>query len=374
MEQSFLKFEFDVFKQFFNQQIYERKQTYLLVSPYSIGICFSYISNLVNSDQTRHKIRNILHYDNEIEFSQFMEQMKSLESSVENENNQDVLKTANILFTDIPSTDLSEHEIGYLPDIVNFSLMSSTSSMINRTVKNRTGGRISRLTNPFINHSRSSFVMSSISLFECEWDCHYKSKFIIENHTFHGFGSSMNVPMLCLRNESVLFSYDKTCTAINLPFSKEGFSLFIIMPKKKSLKSFKKMISTLNQEKFLYLLNSTKSTKMDLIIPKFSIETDPFNLISFMNDFGIDNNLVFASERQMSQFYQKCSFSLNEYGAIPVFSHDSTSSNCYMKEKKTKLMKSSFNRPFAFFIVKRNPDIVLLSGAITMPSLNLLGE
>lgn len=367
MEESFLKFEFDIFKHFLDQHVSKKTQAQVLLSPYSIGICLSYISNLVNSDQTRHEIRKVLHCDNELKCSQFMTQIKSLESSVENEENQDILKTANILFTDIPSTELSEHEIGFLPDIVNFSIMCSTSSMINRTVKNRTNGRISRLTNPLINHSRSSFVMSSISLFECEWAEQYKSKFTVENHTFHGFNSSLVVPMLRLKDESVLFSFDKNCYSIELPFSKEEFSFFAMIPKKKSFKSFKKMIDSLNHEKFSYLLNSSKLTKTDLIIPKFTIETDPFNLITLMDDLNISHNLAFVSERQMSQFYQKCTFSFNEIGSIPDFSQDLVDSACLAKEKKTKSLKNSFNRPFAFFIIKHNPDIILLSGIISLP-------
>lgn len=374
MNDFFLKFEFDIIHLFHNQYFYNIQQKELLVSPYSIGICLSYIANLVNSDKIRHDIIKSFHCNDNTQFSQFMERVKSIESQVETEYNQDILKTANILFTDISLNDLSEHEIGYLPDIVNFSIMCSTSSMINRTVKKRTSGRISGLINPFINCSRSSFVMSSISLFECEWDSYYKKRFTIANRTFHGFESKKIVPMIQLNSEEVLFSCDKTCFAIDLPFSKDKFSLFAIMPKKKSFRAFNKMINGLNQKKFSYLLNSTKLTRMNVIIPKFTIETDSFNIINLMERMGIENDLVFTSDRHMHQLCQKCCFSLTENGAIPIIEHNLEESYSASKNKKVKSGKYSFKRPFIFFVVRHNPDIILLSGIIAMPICKILND
>ena len=365
MENSFLHFEFDLFRIIYADKITKHSVPHPIISPYSIGICLSYLSNLVQSDTARLEIKKALHY-NSHDYSIFLSAIKEFESRVDHSTTSDVFKTANIIFTDIDTSNMSENQVGILPEIMNYSILDSTSSTINKAVKSKTSGRISKLVNPMTKPSHNSIVMSSISLFEGLWKQPFNSYF---HHSFHGFDKRYSIPMLQMNSAEVLYTEDKTCFAISIPFLKYDFSFVAILPRKKSFKKFVKFLKEFNEKKFLQIMDSLQPKTMNVIIPKFKIETSSFDLMNYVHEFGINHKLVMPHNRNFSQFCQKCVFELNEFGTVPLTEvHNTESQNMSIICEKLKSDKTSFKRPFVYFLVKNNPKVVLLSGTFTKPT------
>lgn len=380
MEESFLKFEFDVFKRL------NRKEKSSLVSPYSIGICFSYLSNLVKDENTRNEIQKVLHCDKKKKYNEIIEEMRNLESSIENEYNKDNIKTANILFTDKMNDEIEVLEEEYLPNIVNLTLINSRSSTINKTVKERTGGRISRIMNPIINYSMSSFFMTSVSHFESGWSNNVKEHLGECKQIFQGFHEKNEVEMVIIEGTEINLYKDKKLRMIEIPFSNEEFSFMMIKTKKKSARSFYKMIEKMNFEQFSKIQENKKKKNIQIIFPKFDIETDTFNINDYLREIGIKHKIEINTNCHMNQIIQKCSISINCEGCINVIKetrdeyktkHDSNKGHKSKKTKKTKKSKKEsmiFNRPFIFFIVKHKPNIIIHSGVMLMPKLQGIGS
>ncbi|OHT16098.1 hypothetical protein TRFO_13413 [Tritrichomonas foetus] len=362
MEASFGSFEFDLIRSFFIDSEKKSSSPQPLLSPYSVGLCLSYLSNIVQSDKSRREIWKSLYTEIGTPFPFFAEGIKKIQNSVE--MNCPSLTTANLIFTSMSPSLLEENEQSFVPQVVNFSIFDTPSSVINKTVKARTNGRISRIMNPMMRMLQGNMAMTSVAVFESLWLHKFDG---IYDHKFHGFKSSKVVPMMQM-TKAIDFCEDKSCFAIDLPFKEGNVSFMAVMAKKKGEKQFYRLLKKFDYSKFTNLIKSKNKKNMNVIIPQFTIETDSFNLIPKLEKLGIHSKLILGSNANLAHFRQKCVFCINEKGSVPEVS------TAYVRCPKIRTDRFSFNRPFLFFIVNHDKNIVLFSGVMTNPALDELSD
>ena len=324
-----------------------------LVAPYSIGLCYSYLINFAQSDHITAKAMRLMKCEKGISFQDYLHGIKDIRGIIE--ASQQSLKTANMIFTNMPLSFTEMFGIEFSPSIVEMDYLDSPSSIINKAVKSKTNGRISRFMNPMMKFSQRNWGMSSVSIFENRWRHEFDGTFL---RTFHSFDGKIKAPMMQMKARNIYFYQDKNAFAVKLPFKDSHYSFIGIMPNKKGRKHFGNLLMNMDYSQFTNLVNSGKKKKMNVIIPKFSVSTSSFNLFKNAEELGFGKKLLF---KNLSFFCQKCSFCINEKGTIPEKGDNSMAFG-----KKIKVDRFSFNRPFLYMIVHNDLDVIILSGAVTM--------
>lgn len=381
-----------------------------VMSPYSTGVCLSYLANLVQTEETRNNIIKLLHSSPK-KYPLYFETVLNMINLFEDKYRATIM-TANILFTKERQSSsfiaLSpanrqtmlnfDRANQIVPEVVGLdNILDSASTIINRTIRKKTNGRIKNLMNPLMNGSHHVVAMSSILCYENELMTPFDHQSF---HQFHGFknskhcnlrsytidfsskdnnsqssstyssSSSMIKPikgeankllMLTMFHQDIKVSAGYKMKMIQLDFKNDDTSFFAILPNKKGLKSFEKMVKSLNYKRFHHLLQKQKTKRIDLLIPQINMETDSLNCYDQIQKMGFpDRSMTLESGEQLLHFRQKCIFSLNKKGT-KVGNIDTNT------EKKINLKnpKLEFNRPFIFFVIKKDPEVILLSGSFT---------
>lgn len=276
MEESFLEFELDFFRNFFstacddendfnNVTVSHQKS---VLSPYSIGVCLYYLISMIKSDKIREKVANELIG---IELNDFQKQentniqeinvdssnflikeifkliskVEDQKSSFSSENSKNSFNkngkrkfySANLVFSIIDPNLLSpESELFQSIEFIKHVEYTSNPvyKVINKTVKKLTFGHIQNLMNPLMHFTDNSLALSSLLYFEDNF--HEDNCFdSVEVHIFHTFSASSrrrkssmaaqksikcqynenkNICLSCQKNDQKLMSSSQSFTSL----------------------------------------------------------------------------------------------------------------------------------------------------------------
>uniref|UniRef100_A0A8C5JKN1 Serpin family E member 3 n=1 Tax=Junco hyemalis TaxID=40217 RepID=A0A8C5JKN1_JUNHY len=187
-------------------------------------------------------------------------------------------------------------------------------------------------------------------------------------------GSTLKVPTM---HHTAEVNYGQFQTAaleafsvVELPYLGEKLSMFLVLPSHKRT-PLSQIESHLSAKTITLWANSLKRTKMDIFLPRFSIQS-LFDLKTVLSALGIRDafdpitaNFKGISEQDslyISEAIHKAEIEVTEDGTKA----SGSTAMVLLKRSRTPIFKA--DRPFTFFLRQANTGSVLFIGRVTNPS------
>ncbi|KAM9246618.1 serpin E3 [Leptosomus discolor] len=187
-------------------------------------------------------------------------------------------------------------------------------------------------------------------------------------------GSNLKVPTM---HHTAEVNYGQFQTAalegfsvVELPYLGEKLSMFLVLPSHKRT-SLSRIESHLSAKTITLWANSLKRTKMDIFLPRFSIQSlldlkTVFSALGIRDAFDpITANFKGISEQDslyVSEAIHKAEIEITEDGTKA----SGATAMVLLKRSRTPIFKA--DRPFTFFLRQANTGSVLFIGRVTNPS------
>ena len=237
-----------------------------------------------------------------------------------------------------------------------------SDNIINNNLYNRTKNQITRAISDS-NLTDESLVSINSLYFNYKWDNIFNSENIIDEEFTDIIDKHYMVDMMY--SEETIYLENSFATGFIKDFEGEKYSFVGILPKEKG--EYK--LSEINIQS---LIESKKEVKTFIGLPKFSINSLN-NLTELYNSYGIKEifysgaNLHQMSTRNLyvAKMIQKEKITIGEYGTEEGKTKTESLSTSIIEDNTKKVI---LNRPFAFLIIDKETNEVLLIGKYNNPN------
>ncbi|MCK5171291.1 MAG: serpin family protein [Bacteroidales bacterium] len=362
------QFSFDIYKKLKNST------ENLIFSPASItsAIAMTYAGAKNN---TFDEISNTFHFNNDIEdFSKDyinltdINQKKKSDINFYNANSlwiQEGLKL-NQQFLNI-----NKQYFSLSVQFTNFIKEPEKSRLnINQWVEKNTNNKITNLLQPSSIDNTTRLVLVNALYFKGSW----KDKFNKEKNTDDNFQIDKNDMVKTIFMNRYINSWyysDKYSQIIDIPYSNENISLMIILPK--SYKKLKKIEKKLNNEYYSNYIQNREKRRINLSLPKFSIESE-FDLNKTLSELGIKDaftevadfsGITSAEKLYISKVVHKANITVDEEGT------EAAAATAVMMRKTSVLLEDVdfiANKPFIYILRNNENNCIYFMGKIVNPN------
>lgn len=256
---------------------------------------------------------------------------------------------------------------------VNFQRPSHAAITINTWVSKKTDGLIQHFLDPNAVSNATSVLINTI-YFNCLWDKPFDKTATTKQSFYTKPDESKLVPMM---NQQSHFAYlvTKQAQIINLPYQHHRYSMLVILPKKTS--TLTDIKSSLSSQKFNALLNQSKSTLVNLYLPKFDIKSK-FQLQHSLAKMGL--TLPFSAQANFSNFtdtpaklhidalLQSTHIIVSEKGTKAAAATAAVMLGAVAPEYAEKPILMNVNHPFIFVLYDNASKTILFIGNINKPN------
>ena len=289
----------------------------------------------------------------------------------------DPLRIANAVFVDDDCT-LNETFAKRFLDYYRGAAMEvdfadpSAVDAVNQWASENTNGLIEEVVTDFPDDLVAA--IANAIYFSARWDWEFDPS-ETEEMTFHG--TKADVPAMFMLREGEMLPYyeDDTLQAMPLPFSTGG-ELMILLPKDGDAVS---LLSNMTAERFEKIQQNTQLRTGKLLLPRFSIESDPMDLVKPLAEMGVPlfdsgdpalTELVDETSAYIAQAIQKALIKVDEKGTTAAAVTVMAAAGAAMPQP-TEPFSMVCDRPFAFVLYGRTYDAgsqVLFTGVLNQPA------
>ncbi|XP_017469443.1 PREDICTED: antichymotrypsin-2-like [Rhagoletis zephyria] len=355
------RFEFaaNFFKTTTTGQPYEN----LIVSPVSVQACLA-MTYLGAVGQTAAEMRKVLALENfpskehvAYDFWEFLQEtVKSPQSKLEManriyiDNRLQLLPAYNELINLYFQTTVAP---------VNFTSREKTVRNINEWVKRETHGKIQSVISPAELTSDTRMVLASAIYFKAEWLYPFDPKVTIPRDFNLNSVEKIKVPMMYRTDVKIRYGEitELDLVAAELPYKGTALRMLILMPNQLD-DGVSRLERVLSASTLQYVQRSLSEVKLDIVMPKFRIESD-LRLIESLKAMGL-NSIFYDAELtdmvsgeavrplRVSEVKHKAYISVDERG-----SEASGAIYSQILEKSGRFFEPNLNidRPFVFAIM-----------------------
>lgn len=240
--------------------------------------------------QTAEEMKKVLCINQDSE--EFHEYMQTLYEYLNSEGDYDI-STANALWPDDnfgllqEYVNLIETVYGGESSEVDFSNPEEAVEIINQWVEDKTNNLIQDLLVPENVGSDTTLVLTNAIYFKGTWKVQFDKEDTINRVFETSQGDSISVPTMCMVDKDEEFNYFENVNMeiLEMPYSGEDISMMIFLPKDD--KDLTEIVKSMDHESYNELINSMSKTKLDIYLPKFTIETPAFSLKDDLIDLGM---------------------------------------------------------------------------------------
>ncbi|XP_054571414.1 plasma serine protease inhibitor-like [Eptesicus fuscus] len=256
----------------------------------------------------------------------------------------------------------------YLADAVptNFEDPAAAQKQINDYVAKQTEGRIVDLVKDL--DSSEVMVMVSYIFFKAKWETRFDPQ-STRMQDFHVTPETVvQVPMMRREDEfDYLLDRSLSCRVVGLPYQGNATALFVLPSEGR----MEKAEAGLNQEILTKWLKKLTKRKLQLYLPKFSIEGS-YQLETILPTLGIRD--LFTSRADLAGFTNHSNIQVSQMVHKAVVEVDESGTQAAAATGVVFAFRSArvgsqmivFNRPFLMAIV--NAEGVLFLGKVTRPA------
>jgi len=331
---------------------------------------------------TAEEMKKVLCINQENE--EFREYMKTLYQYLNQEGEYDI-STANALwvrqnyellkeYTDIIKTVYD----GGLSE-VDFSNPAEAVDIINQWIENKTNSLIKNLIKPEdIDPLYTMLVLTNAIYFKGTWEVQFDEENTIEKEFETSQGESITTPTMCMTDTDNTFNYfeNDDLQILELSYTGKDISMMIFLPKEGI--DLSDIIDSMDHESYNELTNSMSKTKLDIYLPKFTIETPVYNFNEHLKELGMPTAFTDVADfsrmdggeyedLHISKVLHKAFIEVNEEGteaaAATVVIMDINASAPNNQEK----IVFNADHPFLFTIHHKDTNTVLFMGNVDNP-------
>ena len=241
---------------------------------------------------------------------------------------------------------------------------------INKWVETNTNNKIKDLLNSSSVDNTTRLVLVNAIYFKDSW----KNKFIERNNFESEFQVSNRKKVsttFMVQNVNTWHYSTKNYAIIDIPYSNNGYSLMIILPK--SLKNLKKLEKDLGYDLYRNYLKNKEKKRVKLSIPKFNIESS-YDLnktlikLGMKSAFGASADFTGITELErlyISKVIHKANININEEGTEAAAATAVT-----MRKTSTLPGQIDFHidKPFIYILRNTNNNCIYFMGKIINPN------
>lgn len=359
------KFSFDIYQKL------KKHSENIIFSPASItsAIAMTYIGAKNN---TFDEISNTFYFDADINtFSKDYTNLLQIDKSELSLYNANSLWIQNELSINKNFININKQYFSsslHFTDFVNESELSRLK--INQWVEDNTNKKIKDLLEANTVDNSTRLVLVNALYFKGAW----QNKFDKEKNTTENFQLGKNEFIKANFMNRYIYSWyyeDKDAQIVDIPYSDGNISLMIIMPK--SFKKIKKFEKKLNYEYYINYTQKKERKRIDLSLPKFSIESD-YNLNRTLHEMGIKDAFTSTADFSgitdqeklfISRVIHKANITVDEEGT------EATAATAVVMRKSLILcdeVKLNINKPFIYILRNNTNNCIYFMGKIKNPN------
>ncbi|XP_066532514.1 serpin peptidase inhibitor, clade A (alpha-1 antiproteinase, antitrypsin), member 10a [Hoplias malabaricus] len=248
---------------------------------------------------------------------------------------------------------------------VDFTTDQAATTSINIFVTGATGNKIREVINTV--DPQSQLMLISAAYYTGKWKLLFNASFTQEERFFVDKYHIVQVPMM-FRSDKYYLAYDPSLKVgiLKLPCV-DGTAMLVLLPDEDVDYTF--IDESLTNEVFLKWVSKLKKTKLEVQLPRFSLE-QTFPLKQTLSSLGISKVFETGAELsgissspglKLSEMVQKVSVDVDETGGSAGPASDSP----FMRSLPPRL---TFNRPFLFLIYHEATKSLLHMGRVVDPT------
>lgn len=357
--------------------IYEQKQDggSFVVSPISVGYLLGMLHEGADGE-TRRQINDVLGLGGSVQdineyFKKIMDEAPNVDPTV-------TVKTANSIFV-IPKfrilqqyRDDMRKYYKALADTVNYN-ESSIVNIINNWCKRNTDGMIPEiLKNGELNPNRVMYLLNAV-YFKASWAEKFDPNQTRERYFTQLDGTTVNLPMMHLETRAT-YGKNDLCKLLRLPYGNGGYSMVVMLPNEG--KTIGDIIQNLSAQSLKELLHQMRSTKVDILLPRFTTENET-HLEKVLSSMGMPRafsqdaaefpNMVQKQNNDVNDIYvsmmkQMAKIEVNEDGTKAAAVTIAEMSERSAMPNRPQREEFHATRPFVYFIVENSTGTIYFMG------------
>lgn len=365
-----------------NSQLIKRNPTDNYVfSPYSISqaLVSVYAGAL---GETAEAMKESLHYlDNDDSFHRNYGEMSSTLMATNAPSEKLTLRVSNSLWLKLGNTitDLFTRRLTFYNMNTQFADFahdpSGAEAMINKAVSEQTDGMINNLVSNLPKNT--AFVITNAVVFRGTWKLAFEKE--LREGVFTLLDGQEVVTNFMTKTEMVPYGNDDTKSFVVVPYEGSSLAALIVIPHEGMMEQFE---STLSASVITEMMHA-ESAKVDITIPKFTIETTVPSMKSVLSSLGnlgimFDENLVDLSGiNGIKKGFGKLAISDVVHKAVIEVSQTGTKASAAtavvgvhitsVRPDNRKLFVA--DRPFYFFIVDTATHLTMFTARMMNPTL-----
>ncbi len=357
--------------------IYEQKQDggSFVVSPISVGYLLGMLHEGADGE-TRRQINDVLGLGGSVQdineyFKKIMDEAPNVDPTV-------TVKTANSIFV-IPKFRLIQQYrddmrkyYKALADTVNYN-ESNIVKIINDWCKKNTDGMIPEiLKNGELNPNRVMYLLNAV-YFKASWAEKFDPNQTRERNFTQLDGTTVNLPMMHLETRAT-YGKNDLCKLLRLPYGNGGYSMVVMLPNEG--KTIGDIIKNLSAQSLKDLLHQMRSTKVDILLPRFTTENET-HLEKVLSSMGMPRafsqnaaefpNMVQKHNNDVNDIYvsmmkQMAKIEVNEDGTKAAAVTIAEMSERSAMPNRPQREEFHATRPFVYFIVENSTGTIYFMG------------
>ncbi|XP_034958149.1 alpha-1-antitrypsin-like [Zootoca vivipara] len=255
------------------------------------------------------------------------------------------------------------YETDVLP--TNFKNPAVAESQINSYIENKTNGKIVDAVKGL--NPDALMVMVNYIYMRANWEKPFNSLSTREGDFHVDEQTTVKVPMMN-KDSWFAFYHDKilSCKVVKLPYKGDVSALFILPDQGK----MKLLENALSKEVLLKWMNSTKSQRIDLSLPKFTISGNyaikgmlrRMNITEVFTDQADLSGITGKPELKISKAIHKAYLNVHENGIEAA----ATTAIEMVPSSLPPVLR--FNRPFLMLTIDEETGTVLIMGKVMNPT------
>jgi len=322
--------------------------------------------------QTAEEMKKILCINQDSE--EFHEYMQTLYEYLNSEGDYDI-STANALWPD-DNFELLQEYVNLIETVyggesseVDFSNPEEAVGIINQWVEDKTNSLIQDLLMPEDVGSDTTLVLTNAIYFKGTWQVQFNKEDTIDKEFETSQGDSISVPTMCMVDKDEEFNYfeNENMEILEMPYSGEDISMMIFLPKDD--KDLTEIANSMDHESYNELINSMSKTKLDIYLPKFTIEKPRFSLKDYLIDLGMPTAFTPAADFSgiapgvgwISDVLHKAFINVSEEGT------EAAAATAIIFENATTNVVFNADHPFLFTIHHKETNTILFMGKVDNP-------
>ncbi|KAK3517036.1 hypothetical protein QTP70_033130 [Hemibagrus guttatus] len=248
---------------------------------------------------------------------------------------------------------------------VEFSNVQATEASISEYITANTGNKIREVLGTV--NAQNQLMLISAAYFTGQWKLPFNSSFTQEERFYADKYHIIQVPMM-IRSDKYYLAYDPTLKVgiLKLPCA-DGTAMLLLLPDEDV--DYTSVDEALTAEVFLGWVAKLKKTKLEVQIPRFTVEYS-LSLMKSLPGLGFTkfedssadlSGISKTSELKLSEALQKVLVEVDEQGGSAAPS----SSSIFMETLPPRL---TFNRPFLFLVYHEATKSLLHMGRVIDPT------